>query len=205
MRRASGFPWRTTWSRERRTGKRQEMHGMLAAKASAKEAWEAIRTQRLGSNHVREANAQKLQVDFKNIAFKEGELVDNFAMRISSLASQLRALGDTMDDARVVRKFLRVVPPRFTQVAISIETLPDLSELSIKELTGRLRVVEDCLEDGRESFDGGELLLSKKCEARKRQGRGGDAPSSGGGTGRGGSHTQGWAGRGAGNDDRDMC
>ncbi|XBI61788.1 hypothetical protein VPH35_042532 [Triticum aestivum] len=177
-----------------------EMHGMLAAKASAKEAWEAIRTQRLGSNRVREANAQKLQADFENIAFKEGELVDEFAMRISSLASQLRALGDTMDDTRVVRKFLRVVPSRFAQVAVSIETLLDLSELSVEELTGRLRVVEDRLDDGRESFGGGQLLFSKKWEARKRQGRGGGTQSS-----RGGGRTQGGAGRGAGNDDRDKC
>uniref|UniRef100_A0A453IJ58 DUF4219 domain-containing protein n=1 Tax=Aegilops tauschii subsp. strangulata TaxID=200361 RepID=A0A453IJ58_AEGTS len=43
-----------------------EMHGMLAAKASAKEAWEAIRTQRFGSNRVREANAQKLRAGFEN-------------------------------------------------------------------------------------------------------------------------------------------
>ncbi|XBJ10170.1 hypothetical protein VPH35_015098 [Triticum aestivum] len=182
-----------------------EMRGMLAAKASAKEAWEAIRTQRLGSNRVREANVQKLRADFENIAFKEGEHVDDFAMRISSVASQLRALGDTMDDARVVRKFLRVVPPRFAQVAVSIETLLDLSELSIEELTSRLRVVEERLEDGRESFGGEQLLLSKKWEARKRQGRGGGAPSSGGGIGRGGGRTQGGAGRGAGNDDRDKC
>ncbi|VAH22381.1 unnamed protein product [Triticum turgidum subsp. durum] len=177
-----------------------EMHGMLAAKASAKEAWEAIRTQRLGSNRVREANAQKLRADFENIAFKEGELVDEFAMRISSLASQLRALGDTMDDARVVRKFLRVVPSRFAQVAVSIETLLDLSELSVEELTGQLRVVEDRLDDGRDSFGGGQLLFSKKWEARKCQGRGGGAQSS-----RGGGRTQGGAGRGAGNDDRDKC
>lgn len=85
------------------------MHDILATKAGAKEAQEAIRTKRLSSNRVREANVQKLRADFKNIAFKEGELVDDFAMRISSLASQLWALSDPMDDARVVRKFLRVV------------------------------------------------------------------------------------------------
>ena len=80
-----------------------------------------------------------------------------------------------------------------------------MSELPIEELTGRLRVVEDRLDDGRESFGGGQLLFSKKWEARKRQGRGGGTPSSGGGTGRGGGRTQGGAGRGAGNDDRDKC
>ncbi|KAE8766461.1 hypothetical protein D1007_62315 [Hordeum vulgare] len=172
-------------------------------------------TQCPGSNRVREANAQKLRADFENITFKEGELVDDFAMRISSLAPQLRALGDTMDDARVVRKFLHVVPPRFAQVAVSIETLLDLSELSIEELTGQLRVVEDRLEDGRESFGGGQLLLSKELEASKGHGRGGCAPRNGGGTNgagtrgggtsRGGGRTQGRAGRGASKEVRDRC
>ena len=96
-----------------------------------------------------------------------------------------------MDDARVVRKFLRVVPPRFAQVAVSIETLLDLSELSIEELMGRLRVVKDRLDNGRESFGGEQLLFSKKWEARKHQGRGGGAPSNGGDTDRGGARTQG--------------
>lgn len=97
------------------------------------------------------------------------------------------------------------MPPRFAPVAVSIETLLDLTELPIEELTGRLWVVEDCLKDGRESFGGGQLLLSKECEARKHHGCGGGAPSSGGGTDKGGGRTQGRAGRGAGKEDRTRC
>ena len=44
---------------------------------------------------------------------------------------------------------------------ISIETLLDLCMLSIDELMGRLRVVEDCLDDGRESASSGRLLLTE--------------------------------------------
>lgn len=57
---------------------------------------------------MREANTQRLRADFENIAFKDGEHVDDFAMRIDALATQIRALGDSVDDARVVQKFLRV-------------------------------------------------------------------------------------------------
>lgn len=54
-----------------------------------------------------------------------------------------------------MQKFLRVVPSPFDQVATSIETAyVDLRTLSIEELTCRLWVVEDRLDDGRESFGG---------------------------------------------------
>lgn len=87
-----------------------EMDSMLMAKACPKKAWASIGTQRLGSDRVHEANAQRLQADFENIAFKDGECVDNFAMRIDGLATQLRSLGDTVDDARIVQKFCASSP-----------------------------------------------------------------------------------------------
>jgi hypothetical protein len=45
-------------------------------------------------------------------------------------------LGDPEDDERVVLKYLRIVRPRFKQHVISIETLLDVSTLSIEEVTG---------------------------------------------------------------------
>lgn len=120
-----------------------EMHGILAAKARAKEAWASIRTRRLSSDRVCEANTQRLRAEFEDITFKDGECVDDFAMTIGGLATQLHSLGDTIDDQRIVQKFLCVVPSHFAQVAISIETLLGLHTLSIEELMGRLRVFED--------------------------------------------------------------
>lgn len=72
---------------------------------------------------VRVANAKRLRHDFNNIAFKEGEGVDEFSMWIAVLANNLRLLGDNIDDVEVVRKLLQVVPDKFLQVAISIEIL----------------------------------------------------------------------------------
>jgi hypothetical protein len=47
----------------------EEMHNMLLGKRSVKEAWEAIKTMRLGADRVKEVNAQKLLAEFESIAF----------------------------------------------------------------------------------------------------------------------------------------
>jgi len=57
-----------------------EMHPMLLNKKSVKEAWEAIKTIRLGADRVKEANAQKLLGEFELISFKPGETIDDFSI-----------------------------------------------------------------------------------------------------------------------------
>ena len=90
-----------------------DMHSMLLNKKSAKEAWEAIKSMRLGAERVKEVNTQKLLSEFESISFKPGEAIDEFSVRISKLATDLRGLGEkSVDDARVVKKFLRVVPSK---------------------------------------------------------------------------------------------
>jgi len=124
-----------------------EMHSMLLNKKSAKEAWEAIKSMRLGADRVKEVNAQKLQAEFEAISFKSGETIEDFAVRIGKIATDLKGLGETsVDDARVVKKFLRVVPPRYNQVAVTIEMFCDLKTLSVEELVGHLRAAEDRFE-----------------------------------------------------------
>jgi len=128
----------------------QDMHSLLLAKKTAKEAWEAIKTMRLGAQRVKEVNAQKLLEDFESISFKSGESIDDFAIRITKIATDLRGLGeDSITDARVV-KFLRVVPSRYNQIAVAIEMFSDTKTMSIEELVGRLRAAESRFESSTE-------------------------------------------------------
>jgi hypothetical protein len=124
-----------------------EMRSIIAVKKTGKEAWEVIKTMRQGAERVKAANAQKLLRQFENIRFKEGEAVDDFAMRISGLATNICVLGESLDEVRVVKKMLRVVPAAYKQIALSIETLLDLDTLSLEELVERLRATEEQLED----------------------------------------------------------
>ena len=58
---------------------------------------------RVGAERVKEANAQRLLREFENIAFNDGETVDDFAMRINALAADLCTSGESMEDIKVVK------------------------------------------------------------------------------------------------------
>ena len=91
-----------------------EMLSTLAVKNTAKDAWDTIKTLRMGIQRVREAKAQMLCIEFDAIKFKNGESVDDFAMLLTALVNNLEILGDKLEEDRVVKKFLCVVPPRYT-------------------------------------------------------------------------------------------
>ncbi|KAG8088410.1 hypothetical protein GUJ93_ZPchr0010g11050 [Zizania palustris] len=93
-------------------------------------------------------------------------------MRISSHATNLCELVEKFEEVRVVKKMLRVVPEKYNKVAVAIEMLLDLNTMSIEELVGQLRVVEDRY-DIKEVMDGvGQFLLTEEqWETRRRQRR----------------------------------
>ncbi|WVZ93228.1 hypothetical protein U9M48_039226 [Paspalum notatum var. saurae] len=119
-----------------------DMLGSLARKRTARSAWEAVKTVRMGVERVREASARQLLKEFGEITFRDGELVDDFALRITGLANNIRTLGGKVDDTDVVKKMIQVAPPHLEQIAYSIETLLDVNTLSVEELTGRPRAIE---------------------------------------------------------------
>jgi hypothetical protein len=77
----------------------QEMWQLLDAKKIVKEAWEAMKSMRVGADRVKEANAQRLLKEFENIKFKDSKTVDEFALRIGALAADLRTSSESIDDA----------------------------------------------------------------------------------------------------------
>jgi hypothetical protein len=74
--------------------------------------------------------------------WEEAENVEDFANRITGLATDFRLLGDNIIDVEVVQKMLQVVPEHLSQVAISIETLLDINNISLEEVTSMLCAVE---------------------------------------------------------------
>jgi hypothetical protein len=113
---------------------------------------------------VKEVDTQKMLQELENIKFKDGESIEDFGMRITNLVGNLRALGKNVEDVRVIKKFLWVVPVCFTQVVVTIEMFCDLKQLSLDELVGCLRAVEDRFNDkGAHLIDkAGRLLLTEE-------------------------------------------
>jgi hypothetical protein len=164
-----------------------EMKSTSAEKCSTKEAWMAVRIMRLGDKHVREANAQKLLGTFENVMFHDDETIDEFAMRLNTLASELCALGEKVDEVRLIKKMLRIIPKQYRQIAMSIVTLLNLNTLSLEGLVGRLRAAEVGGDEEEEAQGMARLLLTEEqWEARQRQHSGKGCAKNGDGGSRGG-------------------
>ncbi|XP_066344153.1 uncharacterized protein [Miscanthus floridulus] len=116
---------------------------------------------REGATRVKEAHAQRLQHEFENICFKDGELVDDFSLRITTLAENLRRLGETVSDTHIMKKMLRVLPKRYSQIAVSIKTLLDVNTLAVEDLVGRLRTAEDRIDVDTITEKSERLMLSE--------------------------------------------
>ncbi|XP_066395796.1 uncharacterized protein [Miscanthus floridulus] len=120
-----------------------ELWSTLARKGTVKEAWDAVKNLRIGDERARDASAQQLRREFGALSFKEGETVNEFGVRITTLAANLRSLGDNITDAEVVKKLLQVVQDRLSQAAVSLKMFLDLNEVTIEEVIGRLCVFEE--------------------------------------------------------------
>ncbi|CAA7389736.1 unnamed protein product [Spirodela intermedia] len=157
-----------------------EMWPVIANKETAKEAWEAIATMRIGYDRVKKTSAQNLRRQFDSATFKEGESVDDYALRLNSMASTLTTLGDKVEETQVVEKIIRSVPQRFRQIVVAITMLLDVSTLTVADLTGRLKVAEDAFEEPPPAMhhDGKLYLTEEEWEARRRKR---DAEKTGGG------------------------
>jgi hypothetical protein len=80
---------------------------------------------------VWKATAQNLRAEYESITLHDGEAIEEFSLRLTGIVQRLATLGDLKLDEKVVAKYLRIVRPRYKQLVISIETLLDISTLSI--------------------------------------------------------------------------
>lgn len=110
----------------------------VADKETAKEAWEAVKTMCLGADRVKKARIQTLKAEFEFMSMKETKLIDDFCMRLNGLVTNIRALGETVNEGYVVKKLLRAVPSKFLQITSMIEQFGNLDTMTIEEAVGSL-------------------------------------------------------------------
>jgi hypothetical protein len=120
-----------------------EMQFSLSKKRTAKEAWDAKTAARIGSDRARKTTLQALSKEWENLTFNPCEDVDNFALRLNILQQKMVQFSDdTYSEERAVEKLFRCISKKYKQIARSIESLLDLSTMSIEEAIGRQKVVD---------------------------------------------------------------
>ncbi|GKB48889.1 putative reverse transcriptase domain-containing protein [Tanacetum coccineum] len=112
----------------------RRFHGM----DDAKEIWEAIRT-RFGGN----ANSKKMQKavfkqQFEAFTISSSEGLEKGYDRFQQLLSQLEAHGAEVSTEDANYKFLRSLPPAWSNLAMTMRTKPDVDTLSIDDLYNNL-------------------------------------------------------------------
>ena len=67
----------------------------------------------MGEERVKAAKVQTLKTEFESLNMKETEQLDDFCMKLTGLVTNIRVLGETVEETYVVKKLLWEVPFRF--------------------------------------------------------------------------------------------
>ena len=130
----------------------------LDVKKTAKENRETIRKFHVGVDHVVQSKIQSLWREFENLAMKKDEKVSDFSSHFTKIFSELRDLGERLEEKEVVVKLLRSIPVKYDSLTFSLEQFGNMRGLSVDEVIGSLRVHEQRLQE-RDSREEEQVLL----------------------------------------------
>ncbi|XP_062028377.1 uncharacterized protein LOC133744257 [Rosa rugosa] len=109
---------------------------------TAKKAWDLLQVTYEGNKRVRTQKLQRLVLEFENMSMGTDESIDDFHARLINVTSQCHSLGDPFEEHRIVKKFLRSLPPSFQSKQTAIEEAQDIDTYSLDELVGNLKTFE---------------------------------------------------------------
>ena len=101
---------------------------------------------------------------------KDTDSIDDFALRMQTITNEIRLLGEKFEESNAVRKFLRAVPSKFLEISSAIEQFGDLKNMTMDEVTGRLKAHEERLRGSSDEKDDEQVLLTRSQWIAKERG-----------------------------------
>lgn len=118
---------------------------------TAKYVWDAIKARHVGAERVKEARLQTLMAEFDRMRMKESDTIDGFVGKLSEISSKCNALGETIDEPKLVKKFLNGLPRRkYIHITAALEQVLDLNTTGFEDIVGRLKAYEERIGDEEE-------------------------------------------------------
>ncbi|GJT41388.1 ribonuclease H-like domain-containing protein [Tanacetum coccineum] len=109
----------------------------------AKSLWAAIKSRFRGNEESKKMQKNVLKHQFENFVIASNETLDKAYDRFQKLIRQLEIHGAYVSKEDINQKFLRSLPPSWSQIALIIRNKPDINEVDIDDLYKNLRVYED--------------------------------------------------------------
>ena len=107
-----------------------------------KQIWDKLQVEFEGSNRVKTVKLLALKREFELMKMKDNENVKSYSGRLMNTVNQMRLLGETFEDHKIVEKLMMSIPERFEAKISTIEESCDLQTLSIAELINKLQIQE---------------------------------------------------------------
>ena len=91
-----------------------------------------IKTWNLGDDQVKEVRLQTLNTKFKYIKTGDTSTIDDFAAKLSRIASKSSSLGEVINEQKLAKKFLLGLRRRFVHIVAALEQVFDLKMIGFK-------------------------------------------------------------------------
>ena len=72
----------------------------------------------------------------------EGDRISEYFTKVLTITNQMKGLGESISDLKIVEKVIRSLPRKFNYIAMAIEESKDLSQMKIEELQSSLEAHE---------------------------------------------------------------
>ena len=121
-----------------------------------------------GLDKEKNSKLQILRKDFESLSMKEIDPVDSFYIRVVGLINKLEYHGKKIEDKRVVEKILRIIPPIFESLVVTLEENKDMSMFTNNELQASLINHEHIINRSNTSLEGAFAAQSSISRGRGR-------------------------------------
>ncbi|GKB98557.1 hypothetical protein Tco_0984694 [Tanacetum coccineum] len=138
----------------------------------AKSLWEEIKSRFRGNEESKKMQKNVLKHQFENFTTAPNESLDKAYDRFQKLISQLEVYAAPVSKEDINQKFLRSLPPSWSQIALIMRNKPDIDQTDIDDLYNNLRVYEDEMKRSLSSTSNSQNLafLSSENTSRTNEG-----------------------------------
>lgn len=141
----------------------QAIFPRISGAIHSQQAWKILNNAYQGAQT---AKLQTMRKTFENVKMTTSESVNQFLTKVEGLVSQMKVLGEDVDDKHVIEKILRSLISKFDGVVSTIEISKDLTTMQIDELSGILLTAEERMKSNEESL---EQAFSSKASIRGKR------------------------------------